>query len=94
MLLYLLLSLYVQLPCCIQKILFYCIHLPPVALRVLPPFLLQWPLSTGWKGCDKDVPFHDEPSIMPYSLNLEKCGSVLTAPLMRAERCTHLWVLW
>lgn len=41
---------YAQLPCCVPRTLFPCIHLLPLALRLFLSPLPQWPLNLGRKA--------------------------------------------
>ena len=55
----------VQLPCCVQKTLFCCSHLP-LTLTLFLPTLQQWSLSLGRHGYNRNVPF--------------RCGLFFSAP--------------
>lgn len=56
----------VQLPCCVQKVLFCCTHLP-LALTLFLPALMQWSPSLGRQGNDICVPLRAKHSTLFFS---------------------------
>lgn len=73
-------SSYVQLPCCVRRILIPCLHSPPLSPSLSGPSLFQWSLRLGRRGRRLEAPLRAEYSVGSYSapwLVMSLCGDRL-----------------